>query len=67
MCFQLICRAIFPEVKLFCSIKNRHYIPPKVINFAETKANETIAGAAKAEDYGIDYERIFHEFVWRAA
>lgn len=56
-------KPLSPRIKLFFSLKQNAFIPPKEIDFAKSSQGEKIEAPMRAEDVKIDYKRFFNEFV----
>jgi len=52
-----------PKVKVFYNVKQRRYLTPMTVDLANAKCNDAIKSAVSADEYGIDINKFFNQFI----
>ncbi|MDP5190699.1 HD-GYP domain-containing protein [Rheinheimera baltica] len=52
-----------PKVKVFYNVKQRRYLTPVTVDLANAKCNDAIKSAVSADEYGIDINKFFNQFI----
>jgi len=52
-----------PVIKVFYSLRSNHFLQPRDYDLADRYVEEEIAAGIKAEDFKIDYQKFFYQFV----
>lgn len=52
-----------PMIKVFYSLKTQHFVQPKELDLTHKHVEDEIIAAVKPEDFNINYEKFFYQFV----
>lgn len=52
-----------PVIKIFYSLRSNHFLTPKDVDLSEKHVDEEISAAVRAEDFKINYEKFFYQFI----
>lgn len=52
-----------PVIKIFYSLRSNHFLTPKDVDLSDKHVEEEISSSVKPDDFKINYEKFFYQFI----